>query len=82
MPSDLALLSTLMGLNYPCLELIFMVSKVFEPLEFDWKYHVSTSGIDTNIQSYARGKHNFRVEQCPRKILLILTQFSHLNTVS
>ena len=32
---DLALLSTLTGSNYPCLELIFMVPKVFEPLKFD-----------------------------------------------
>ena len=34
-PSDLALLSILTGSNYPCLELIFMVPKVFEPLKFD-----------------------------------------------
>ena len=35
MPTDLALSSTLIGSNYPCLELIFMVPKVFEPLKFD-----------------------------------------------
>ena len=35
MPPDLALLSTLKGTNNPCLELIFMVPKVFEPLKFD-----------------------------------------------
>ena len=35
MPPDLAPLSTLNGSNYPCLELIFMVPKVFEPLKFD-----------------------------------------------
>ena len=35
MPPDPALLSTLTGSNYLCLELIFMVPKVFEPLEFD-----------------------------------------------
>ena len=34
-PPDLALLSTLIGSNYPCLELISMVPKVFEPLKFD-----------------------------------------------
>ena len=34
-PPDLALLSTLIGSNYPCLELIFIVPKVFEPLKFD-----------------------------------------------
>ena len=33
--TDLVLLSTLIGSNYPCLELIFMVLKVFEPLKFD-----------------------------------------------
>ena len=36
MPPDLALLSALIGSNYPCLELIFMVPKVFESLKFDW----------------------------------------------
>ena len=35
MQPDLALLSTLIGSNYPCLELIFIVPKVFEPLKFD-----------------------------------------------
>ena len=35
MPPDMGLLSTLIGSNYPCLELIFMVPKVFEPLKFD-----------------------------------------------
>ena len=35
MPPDLALLLTLTGSNYPCLELIFMVPEVFEPLKFD-----------------------------------------------
>ena len=35
MSPDLALSSTLIGSNYPCLELIFMVPKVFEPLKFD-----------------------------------------------
>ena len=34
MPPDLALLKTLIGSNYPCLELIFMVPKVFEALKF------------------------------------------------
>ena len=38
MPPDLALLSTLNGSNYPCLELIFMVPKVFEPLKFVCSY--------------------------------------------
>ena len=34
MPPDLALLSTVIGSNYPCLELIFMVLNVFEPSKF------------------------------------------------
>ena len=34
MPPDLALWLTLIGSNYPCLELIFKVPKVFEPLKF------------------------------------------------
>ena len=47
MPPDMALLSPLIGSNYPCLELIFMVPKVFEPLKFDYsqsdKYSVNLS---------------------------------------
>ena len=35
MHPDLGLLSTLIGWKYPCLELFFMVPKVFEPLKFD-----------------------------------------------
>ena len=35
MPPDLVLWLTLISSNYPCLELIFMVPKVFEPLKFD-----------------------------------------------
>ena len=34
-PPDLALESTLNGSNYPCLEQIFIVPRVFEPLKFD-----------------------------------------------
>ena len=34
MPSDLAPWLTLISSNYPCLEHIFMVRKVFEPLKF------------------------------------------------
>ena len=35
MPPDLELSSTLISSNYPCLELIFIDPKVFEPLKFD-----------------------------------------------
>ena len=35
LPSDLALWLTLSGSNYPCLEQISMVPKMFEPLKFD-----------------------------------------------
>ena len=35
MSNDLAQLSTIISSNYPCLELIFMVPQVFEPLKFD-----------------------------------------------
>ena len=39
MPPNLELSSTLIGSNYPCLELIFMVPKVFEPLKFYCSKH-------------------------------------------
>ena len=34
MRPDMALWLTLISSNYPCLEYIFMVPKVFEPLKF------------------------------------------------
>ena len=46
-PPDLALYSTLIGSNYPCLELIFMVPKVFEPLKFDCIREVPIDYSDT-----------------------------------
>ena len=41
-PPNLALLSTLICSNYSCLELIFMVPKVFEPLKFDCTQKIIT----------------------------------------
>ena len=45
MPPDLALLSTLIGSNYPCLELILMVPKVIGPLKFEIKIRVSECSL-------------------------------------
>ena len=49
MPPDLALSSTLISSNYPCLELIFMVPKEFEPLKFDCTF--AAEEHQENIQS-------------------------------
>ena len=38
MPPGMALIVTLRGSNYRCLEQIFMVPKGFEPSKFDSKY--------------------------------------------
>ena len=53
MPPYLALLSTLIGSNYPCLELIFMVPKGFEPMEFDCIMFLSTPHL-LIIKEFAR----------------------------
>ena len=50
MPLDLVLWLTLISSNYPCLELIFMVANVFEPLKFDrirqgWNSLLSINGF-------------------------------------
>ena len=59
MPPDLVLLSTLNGSNYPCLELNFMVPKVFEPLKFDcievcqaWRPSFMTSRANAFLFAY------------------------------
>ena len=46
MPPDLALLSTLIGSNYPCLELIFIVPKMFQPLKFECIYIRFNQNLD------------------------------------
>ena len=52
MPPDLALLSTLTGSNYLCLELIFMVPKVFEPLKLTvFLLHIITYNLVTSSAS-------------------------------
>ena len=48
MPPDLALSSTLISSNYPCLEVIFMVPKVFEPLKFEFN-KISLSTLHWNF---------------------------------
>ena len=50
MPPDHALLSTLIGSNYPCLKLILMVPKVFEPLKFDCSYTMICPPVREIIQ--------------------------------
>ena len=44
MPPDLAQGLTLNSSNYPCLELIFMVPMVFEPMKFDCSMWVKQNG--------------------------------------
>ena len=49
------LLSTLIRSNYPSLELIFMVPKVFEPLKFDCNVFSETGGICISPRPSAPG---------------------------
>ena len=48
------LLSTLIRSNYPSLELIFMVSKVFEPLKFDCTFFDIRGYFETSVFEVAR----------------------------
>ena len=63
MPPDLALLSTLIGSNYPCLELIFMVPQVFEPLKIycterlSLKVHTLAFRLSTSSEVYKHLKN-------------------------
>ena len=54
MPPDLALLSTLTGSNYLCLQLTFVVPKVFKPLKFNCTFYFF---LDLDIcDCFERGK--------------------------
>ena len=53
MPPDLTLLSTLTGSNLRCLELIFMVPKLFEQLKFDCNFfHKSFNFVLNDVVSF------------------------------
>ena len=56
MPPDLALLPTRNGSNYPCLDLTFMVPKVFEPLKLD-----CTSTTDDNSNNNNNNSNNITI---------------------
>ena len=61
MPHDLALSSTLIGSNYPCLELIFMVPNVFEPLKFDCIIVIIARNEITRKQSSLINGHRLKL---------------------
>ena len=71
MPPDLALLSTLIGSNYPCLELIFMVPRVFEPLKFDCKLLFSDlfGGSNDNISISSGSSAGFVMNRQAEQLL-------------
>ena len=59
-----ALLSTLNGSNYPCLKLIFMVTKVFEPLKFDCSYTIVCPPVGEIIHELkARGIFHIKADK-------------------
>ena len=47
--ADLTIKSTHIGSNYPCLEQIFMVPKVFEPLKFYCTFESAVEPIELSI---------------------------------
>ena len=54
MPPNLALYLTLISSNFPCLEHIFMIPKVFEPLNFYCSY-IAKTPAHYIYRSYATG---------------------------
>ena len=65
MPPDLALSSTLISSNYPCLELIFIVRKVFEPLKFDCN----------SVLTLKKLHKKFGIENFHNKIMMLIHGF-------
>ena len=73
MPPDLALCLTLISSKYPCLEHIFMVPKVFEPLKFHCMVRVgliythirymSMCKLDQHSWAHIRNQCNVRVRE-------------------
>ena len=83
MSPDLALLSALIGSNYPCLELIFMVPKVFKPLKFDCTFISSANSRKAVVSYWQKYVHKVLVNRLevlslPRKSVVKLTDLSCL----
>ena len=75
MPPDMALLSTLIGSNYPCLEQIFMVPKVFEPLKFDCIWNGKFSEWKSNKKALIcidKPLHNKKAERLTHCINIVV----------
>ena len=62
MPPGLALLSTLIDSNNPCLEIIFMVPKMFEPLKFDCIYFYDLNLRELTESSHIIDFHSMRMQ--------------------
>ena len=75
LPSDLALWLTLSGSNYPCLEQISMVPKMFELVKFDcilpsWKLNLRLLFLQADAQLTAQwSPPPFSDAKSPRKTL-------------
>ena len=71
MPFDLALCSTPIGSNYPCLELIFIVPVVFEPLKLDCTMKICPQGV-LYLLGYKTGFTNGHRALGKREYLMII----------
>ena len=85
MPPDLALLSTLHGWNYPCLELNFMVTKVFEPLQFDCictRVSRLFCDVNVNVENWPRGYKTFFMLNSVEHKILNAHKYKNINKFS
>ena len=77
MAPDLAPLSTLIGSNYPCLELILMVPKVFEPLKFYCILHMAIKCfgdyLTVNFRGWSGGAKVLGKLPVPRRPTILIT---------
>ena len=76
MPPDLALLSTLIGSNYPRFKLIFMVPKVFEQLKFCIMSKRAAYVPLQTVQIQSTNSRYLKVKKVQLKLLIFQSKFS------
>ena len=76
LPPGLELLSTLSGSNYPCLEQIPIVPKMFEPLKFDCIVFIHDNYTSSNMDRTKFLNVNDVTDRIKLKICLTLLSLS------
>ena len=67
---DLVLQLTHSGLNYPCLEQIFMVPKIFKLMKFNCIFHYSMLTVMNKFVQYGEQCFNIKIQEINSTVVI------------